>query len=367
MHIVHIISSLERGGAQAVLYDLVQGFAKKGYEQSIIYIHDGPYKERFIVAGIPVFQIKGFLFPFDPIAIHHLSTLVQKIKPSLIHTVLWAANWMGRIVAKKLRIACIASLHNNYDQNGLVRNILDRLVPFSNDAIIAVSDEVKLSFYQWQKTSCPLMVIRNGIDNEALQCIVPYTRESLGLHNGHFIIGSVGRFAPVKRYPLLLDAFAQIYNAYPHARLLLIGGGPQEKELRAQAQQLGIADVIRWVINMPAAPYYGLMDCFMLTSEREGISIALLEAMSCGVACVITYATKQHPVLSHNRNGIVVYPYNATLLFQNVAVLIENDSVRKQLAKEAQQTVKNYFNSHDMIAAYDRLFHAYIMQKNLDK
>lgn len=367
MHVVHIISSLERGGAQAVLYDIVQGLAKRDYQQSIIYLHGGPYVDAFAASGIPMYQIKGFVSPFDPIAINNLYVLLQKINPSLVHTVLWAANWMGRIVTQRLKIPCIAALHNNYEQNGWVRNFLDRIVPFSNEAIIAVSEEVKASFYQWQKTTSPCIVIRNGIDNKAFQQQLPLSRDALGLQADHFIIGSVGRFAPIKRYPLLLEAFALLYTKYSQARLLLIGGGPQEKMLRAQAQQLGIIDAIRWVMNKPAAPYYGLMDCFVLASEREGISIALLEAMSCNVACVVTYATTQHPVLENMHTGIVVCPSNATLLYQNMRILITNNSIRKQLAKNAQQLVENDFNCHRMVNAYDRLFHAYCMQKSLDK
>lgn len=364
MHLVHIISSLERGGAQAVLADLVQGLAKKEYTQSIIYFHDGPYRERFAVAGIPIYQIKGFLSPFDPMAMHQLYKLLKKINPSVIHTILWAANWMGRIVAPKLGIPCIASLHNNYDQNGQLRNFLDRLVPFCNQAIIAVSDEVKASFYQLQRAQCSLTVICNGIDYHALRKQTSsVTRDSLHLHPDHFVIGSVGRFAPVKRYPLLLEAFAHLYSQYPQVRLLLIGTGPEEKNLRALAQNLGIANVVRWMINVQAGDYYSLMDCFVLTSAKEGISIALLEAMNYGVACVVTYATLHHPVIEHMRNGIVVSSDNATLLSQNLASLLSNDSVRKQLAKQAQQTVKNHFDSQRMIIAYDRLFRRYNLNK----
>lgn len=363
MHIVHIISSLERGGAQAVLYDLVRGLAQEGYTQSIIYFHDGPYTKRFADAGIPLYRVQGFILSYDPLALYRLYIIIKRCKPSGIHTILWAANWMGRIVARWLRIPCIASLHNNYDQNGRVRNFLDRMISFSNQAIIAVSDEVKTSFYQFQKASCPLIVIRNGIDYKGLQQISPYARTALALTADHFVIGSVGRFAPVKRYPLLLATFADLYRHYSSARLLIIGTGPEEKNLRALADNLGISHAICWVIDTPAAPYYGIMDCFMLTSEREGISIALLEAMSCGVACVTTYASLQHPVLENMRNGIVVSSHNATLLSRKVATLVTNVSLRKQLAYNAQHTVKNEFAVDSMVTAYDRMFRAY----NFDK
>ncbi len=241
--------------------------------------------------------------------------------------------------------------------------MLDRLIPFNNETIIAVSAEVKKTFFHYQKTKSPLIVIENGIDYRALSQTTAMTRDQLGLDPSHCIIGSVGRFAPVKRYPLLLQTFAHLYHDFPQARLLLVGAGPEEHTLRKQAAALGIADSIIWVINVPAAAYYSLMDIFILTSAKEGISIALLEAMSFSVACIITSATKHHPVIENMRNGIVVPHDNATLLLQKMAYLVMNDSVRKQLAKNAQQAVENYFNHHRMVTAYDRLFRIFNLNK----
>jgi glycosyltransferase involved in cell wall biosynthesis len=364
MHLVHFISSLERGGAQTVLYNLVQKLATRGYKQSVIYLHEGPFVEQFQLAGIPVYKIKGAVVPFDVIAIMHLYRLLKKLKPDCVHTVLWAANWLGRIVTKLLHIPCIASLHNNYDQNGWMRNILDRLVPFSNNVIIAVSDEVKKSFYSYQHAQCSIAVIHNGIDCALLQKQhSTISRTSLNFLSEHFVIGSVGRFHSIKRYCLLLDAFAQLYMNFPNARLLLIGAGPQEQELRKKAHLLGIDSVVTWIIDKPAYPYYALMDCFMLTSAKEGISMALLEAMSAGVACLVTNASLAHSVLEHMRNGIVATTDNATLLSEKMALLMTNVSLRKKLAQCAQHTVKERFDAHNMIGAYDELFRLHMHQK----
>jgi glycosyltransferase involved in cell wall biosynthesis len=362
MRLIHIISSLERGGAQAVLYDLVQELAKRGYQQSIIYFHDGPYVQQFKAVNIPIYHIKGAVVPFDMIALMRLYTLLKRLNPDCVHSVLWAANWMARIVCRWLEIPSIASLHNNYDQNGSIRNFLDKFVSFSNNAIIAVSDEVQQSFEQVQRVQCPIVVIRNGINYESLQKMPKISRDHLQFLPDHFIIGSVGRFVPIKRYSLLLEAFAQLHMQFPQARLLLIGAGPQEALLRNQAVRLGIAPFIQWVIDMPAYPYYAVMDCFILTSPKEGISMALLEAMSCGVACLVTSATLSHSVLDNLRNGLVVNTNNATLLSQKLALLITNISLRKRLALQAQQTIKGRFGLAQMIDAYDQLFQRYYHQ-----
>ena len=356
MRLTHFISNLERGGAQAVLYDLVRQLEKKGYHQSVIYLHDGPYYQLFKELELPLYQIKGIVTPFDPIALVRLFKLLKQLQPNCLHTVLWAANWMGRIVAKKLTIPSVAALHNNYDQNGWLRNLLDRFVPFSNEAIVAVSEEVKETFIRYQRASCQIIIIHNGIDWQTIATNKSISRKSIGLRMNHFIIGSVGRFVPIKRYSLLLHAFALVHRQYPHARLLLIGVGPEEENLRLLAHHLAINAAVIWVIDEPAQNYYPIMDCFILTSQREGISIALLEAMSCAKACVVTCASERHSVLTNMRNGIVAFTDDATIVASSIERLMNEPYLCNALAQSAQQTIRAHFDNNSMIAAYDHVF-----------
>lgn len=359
MKLMHIISSLEMGGAQAVLYDLVVQFQKMGYEQTIIYMHDGPYRQRFEKRGVSVQKVNGVIAPFDPVCLYHLIREMRKTRPDCVHTVLWAANWLGRLAARLLAIPCVASLHNNYDQNGTVRALLDRIVPYHNRAIVAVSEEVAQSFAHVYPAVSPVTVIPNGIDMQAVRkrAVAQHkTRAQLGLSNEHFVIGSVGRFHPIKRYPFLLDVFAHIHKTYPHARLLLVGGGPQEQQLREYAEKLKIGPFVRWVVGQQAYGYYRLFDCFVLSSEKEGISIALLEAMSLGIPPVVTYHTGQHPVITDGVTGHVAKSNNATDCAGKIGLYITNKMDAQSVGKSAQQVVRDCFAIDSMIAAYNRVF-----------
>ncbi len=366
MKLVHIISSLEMGGAQAVLYDLVTHLKKRGYEQTILYMHDGPYRERFQRAGIALKQVRGIVSVFDPVCFVRLILWMRDMRPDCVHTVLWAANWLGRFAARLLAIPCIASLHNNYDQNGMVRILLDKIMPYRNGVIIAVSDEVKRSFNRTHPTASNIAVIPNGIDVTAVHDRAraeQITREQLGLSQEHFVIGSVGRFHPIKRYSLLLDTFALVHAQYPHARLVLIGEGEQEQYLREYAKKLGIAPFVKWVVGQQAYGYYQLFDCFVLASEKEGISIALLEAMSLGILPLITYHVAQHPVIEHGQNGYVAKGDNATSFALKIGSCLTNGEDSRKMARNAQQTVREHFAVTSMIAAYNRVFHAHTYRK----
>jgi len=348
--LVHFISSLEMGGAQAVLYELVHNLSN--YEHSIIYIHNGSYKDRFEKLHIPVYHIAGF----GPRGFIELIRLFRTIKPDCIHSSLWGANWLGRVAAWWCAIPCVAVLHNNSSINGSLRQTLDLFAPAAH-IMVAVSPEVKNSFGH-----AHARVIQNGVH--------PYrgslkSRYDIGLEDNHFIIGSVGRFHPDKQYDLLINSFALIAKKYDHARLVLFGAGEQEKYLRTLAHSLQLENKILFIIGEPAAPYYGLFDCFVLTSKNEGISMAMLEAMSNGVVPIMAHAEQTHPVIQHGHNGLLV-SHHAQSIADIIMQVMTNSDLRIDIGDAAEKTVQNHFSAEQMICAYDQLFNHVVTHRRIE-
>lgn len=362
MRIVHVITSLERGGAQAILETLVIALKEQGHEQAVIYFHDGPYKDRLQQLSIDLYQVKGLASSWDPVAYYRLSKIIKQLKPDLIHALLWTANLMARLVGKKLGIPVVMVLHNNLAQNGFLRNSIDCLVSYDGHTIVAVSAEVSNSFYRYQKR-VPITIIENGIDSDLVRSITPIQRADIGLTDQHMVIGSVGRFVSLKRYPLLFDVMALLLPTMPHLRLVLVGAGPQESYLRDYAKKIGIDHAITWIIDKPAVAYYPIFDLFIMTSAREGISMALLEAMSWGISPLVTAENSTHPVITDGKNGFVARGKNATDIALAVGVLVRDDLLRKRAGRAAQQEVQIRFSKNRMIAAYLALFDDIVHQK----
>lgn len=355
-HIVHFITSLERGGAQAVLLQLVRFFAKKKYKQTIIFLHDGPYYEIFDQEQISLKKINGVFSTFDPFAFYHLYIQLKKCKPDYLHTLLWAANFMGRLVARILKIPTVCALHNNAEQNGFLRMQLDSLLKPKQEKIIAVSQQVKKSFKALYCNST-IFVIENGIDCKEIYKTTQSFAPS-GSSNKHIIIGAVGRFVPLKRFDLLIKAFAQLYRKNDSYRLLLVGAGPEEENLRTLAQGLGLKGAIYWEIDKSALQFYSRMNCFVLASKQEGVPMALLEAMAAGIPCLITQADTEQSVIQHLRNGYVADANNATKLAIAIGELLRDSCERNKMAKNAQQDALVRFDKNRMCAAYQQLFEA---------
>lgn len=357
--VVHITSSLKMGGAEQVLMTIIEQMPQ--YDHTVIYVHEGPHLAALRARGIATYQLRGLLFRYDPFFLIRLFLLLRRLQPDLIHTLLWAANIAGRIVGRMLHIPVVSALHNNVDRETYIRKTLDRLTMPYADQVIAVSAGVAQSLAQrdGQVDHEQLLIINNGINplqfaQEAHQTAV--SRAELGLHEEHFIIGSVGRFVPEKNYQLLLGSFAGLYARYAHARLLLVGAGPDEQMLRDLVVQYALEDAVIFVVNKRATPYYPLFDCFALSSDQEGISLALLEAMACGVACVVTHEGTNHPVVVAGSNGLLVPAGSAVGLANALEQLLTDGELRKKLAKNGMATVQEEFCSSLMVARYADCF-----------
>jgi glycosyltransferase involved in cell wall biosynthesis len=357
--IVHVISSLKIGGAESLLYDLIVGLGSEQYEHHVIFFHDGPNAKRLQELGIPVYHIKGLICMYDPLFFWRLHRTIKKLKPDVIHSALWAANLAARIIVFRQGIPLVSAVHLGVDLDGRIRNLLDQPTFGLARHIIAVSEGVKKSLQDkgWVDDSS-ITVIPNGIDPQAIverSKRVQVTRADLGLTDEHIVIGSVGRFIPRKNYSLLLESFASVYARCNQARLMLVGLGPQEQQLRAQAKNLGIDAAVIFVVGKSAYSYFPLFDCFVLSSHQEGLSIALLEALCFKLPCIVTSSNENHEVIQHNQTGLIALPTVASLAEQ-LMTYCANKNVRLHIGNEGHKMLKDKFNLLKMIDAYRNVF-----------
>jgi glycosyltransferase involved in cell wall biosynthesis len=360
--LLHITSSLKMGGAEQVLYTLVTQLDAQKFDHCVIYFHEGPYVAKLKESGISIIQVRGFFFRYDPVFFVRLYGAIRKQNPDCIHTLLWVANFAGRLCAWVQRIPCVSVFHNNLKTDGRVRNAIDWLTLRFARTLVAVSDPVKQSAHTYLGCKGEIKVIQNGIHRSKIQG-PGKARESLGMDNIHFIIGTVGRFEPVKRYDLLLACAAPLLKRYPHVRMCFVGLGSQEEALRAQVIELGIADRVVFVIGQPAMDYYPLFDCFVQTTAQEGVSIALLEAMSFGLPCVVMHDTNQHPVIENARDGIVVNAADYQGFQAALEVVITNKIMGERLGAAAREKVLNSFDASEMVREYKRVILSEIINR----
>lgn len=357
--LVHITSSLKMGGAETVLCDLIEHVGNEQFEHAVIYFHEGEMLERLRAHGVRVYKVSGFICLYDPLFFVRMYRLIRKMHPDCIHSLLWSANVTSRLLGVLLRIPVVSVFHNNIDQDGALRNMIDRITLRFANRLIAVSEGVANSVQKIHNAPIEsIAVIKNGVDVDAV-CArgaqYAVSRAEWGLDAEYFIIGSVGRFHKVKNFDVLLKSFALVLQGCPQARLMLVGIGDQEQELRAYARELLIDQEVIFVVGQQAYGYYPLFDCFVQPSQ-EGLSIALLEAMSFAKPVIVASADMTHSVVEHSVNGLIVPLLDYKELAHALRTIIERDDIRRQLGVCAQQTVKERFSLQVAIEAYKDVF-----------
>lgn len=360
IRLVHIISSLKIGGAEAVLIDLLRSLPQEKYDHHVIYFHDGPNRMHIHALGIPVYQVFGCVYLYDPLFWWRLYRLIKYINPDVIQSSLWAASFAARVVSLFVSVPVICTVHAELGHHGHFRNMLDYYTLSYAHAIVAVSEGVAASLVTQVHKTCAqkIVVIKNGIDVFALQQKQEQElkeRTALGLSLDHFVIGAVGRFVPVKLYDQLITACAELTKKYNHVRLVLVGMGPLEGELRAQVRRLGLEQYVVFVVGESAYGYYPLMDCFVLPSWQEGLSIALLEAMASKRACIVTSIDGIHPVIENQVNGMVILPANIPQLVDAIESIIGSESLKVQLGNNARAIVVKNFDFGCVTNSYSNL------------
>jgi len=139
--------------------------------------------------------------------------------------------------------------------------------------------------------NCEFQVVKNGIDRKVFKYSAEYreeVRRKYSIKDDVYLVGHVGRPCKAKNYPFLLNAFARFIVKH-NSKLILIGDVANDDSINHEIEKLGIKDdVIFAGVISDTYKYYSAMDCFFMPSLYEGISVALLEAQSTGLQCIVS-------------------------------------------------------------------------------
>lgn len=155
----------------------------------------------------------------------------------------------------------------------------------------AVRDDMRRCLPAWP--AARIQTLYNRIDVDALQAMqvpVDDARDALGLSPDEWVVGNVGRLHPDKDQATLLKGFALALPHLPeHSRLAILGTGRLEQDLKELARELGVADKVLFLGQVPdARRYFRAFDVFALSSDHEPFGMVLLEAMAAGVPLLAT-------------------------------------------------------------------------------
>jgi glycosyltransferase involved in cell wall biosynthesis len=191
----------------------------------------------------------------------------------------------------------------------------------------------------------PVEVVPNGVDLRPFQdCTQRISRAQFGFSDDDVVLLYVGRMAPEKNLYFLLQAFAGIQDAYPEARLLLVGDGPELEKLEAWVTQEGLEERVRFTGLVPYAelpPYVQMGDVFVISSVAEVHPLTVIEAMSAGLPVVGIESPGMVDTVQDGVNGFLAHNDLAAFT-ANLARLVSEHELRARLAQGAYESAQAY-------------------------
>jgi L-malate glycosyltransferase len=298
------------------------------------------------------------------------AALQRRLKRLLPRTDIVQVNHLGpallpaMVMARRHRVPLLLLLWGSCRRgvgpfrSGPTRSLL-RAVARRADVVVALSEGMARNLeVLWGFRASRLAVIPNGVDTVRFRPR-PGGDPPHGMPPAPVII-SVVSLVPTKRYDLLLDAFRSVSARHGDARLALIGDGPQREALERQARESGLAGrVVLAGRRADIETWLSRADIYVSSSDTEGMSNAVLEAMSSGLPVVATRVSGSEDLVVDGATGQLVDAGDPAALAAALSGLLEDAEMRRRLGAAARRRIEEMFSLRAVAeryrATYERL------------
>ena len=165
-------------------------------------------------------------------------------------------------------------------------------------------------------------------------------------------------------YLLLFNVLKQLVRDYPRIRLLVVGSGKKEIELKDWVRRHELDNQIVFLGTIPnLASLFRVLDISILPSTQEGLGFAILEAQAYGVPVVATCVGGISEIIKDRQTGILVEPGNTQQLYKGIKLILDNVSLRETIINNARQQIRDRFNLQKMVSEVESIYKQTIERK----
>jgi glycosyltransferase involved in cell wall biosynthesis len=362
LRVTQVVFDLHGGGMESLVAAMAAHWRGTAVTMSLITLsgrvgHVGE-SVRTLVNHFEVLRLARGLSMLAPT---RLAAAIRDTSPDVVH--LHTGAWLKGAYAAKLAGApwIVYTEHGREHNDPPIARFQDRLASRWTDRVVAVSP--RLARYMQDAVGVrpeTIVTIPNGVDTGHFRPGPGAAlRASLGIPPGALVVGSVGRFEPVKAYSRLVAAFASLRSARPGRPLYLVlfGDGSDRETIEREIERHGVAEFVR-LPGWTDAPLdaYRTLDVFAMTSQSEGMSISLMEAMACGVAPVVTDVGSNAEVLGPTLSESVVREYAHDDFVAQLRDLIDSPLERAAVAERARARARAAHSLSRTLDEYEKLY-----------
>jgi len=357
--ILQIIPTLDRSGAERQLSLLACGLPKAEFDVHVCALtRGGPLAAPIEAAGVPLTVI-GKPLKIDPAAFWRLKRHIQKLKPDLVQTWLFAANSYGRAASLAVGGARIVASERCVDPWKTWHELaIDRWLAHRTDRIVVNSSGVKDFYVHKGIAADKFRLIPNG---EPAATPSTITREALlaelGLPADARILGAVGRLWPQKRVKDLIWATDLLKVIRSDVHLLIIGDGPQRERLERFQRQVRIEDKVHFLGQRnDVAQMMPHFDALLLASAYEGLPNVIMEAMSHSVPVVASDIPGNRDLVISGETGFLVPVGDRAGYTRFVNRILDDKDLAQRLGQAGQRRIVAEFSVQQMVDKHAELY-----------
>ncbi len=308
IRVLQVVTQMTRGGLETMLMNYYRHIDRTKVQFDFLehrsYMAD--YDEEILTLGGRIHRLPRL----NPLSREYLTALdrffADHPEYRIVHSHLDCMAGIPLKAAQKhgvpMRIAHAHSSSQNKNLKYPIKLICRQSIPRYATDLFACGQEAG----RWMFRGHDFTVLNNAIEAEKYvydESIRAEVRQEFGIDPQVLVMGHVGRFSPEKNHKFLINVFYSLAQKHTDSRLLLVGSGPLETEIREQCNKLGIEDrVIFAGIRSDVNRILQAMDVFVLPSLYEGLGIVAVEAQAAGLPCI---ASDRVPEECVRTNGLV--------------------------------------------------------------
>ena len=355
-----VIPSMSRGGAERVMSILVNNAIKQGYEVNLVLLSQSKV-EYELDESVNIIKISESLKFNNGIKrtlerFLTLKNILKKLHPDLVVSFLTTCNIYVSLALGDTKIPCVLSERNDPIQTctSHIKKVLRNYCYRRAHGIVFQTVSAKEYFNK--KIQQGSVVIPNPVKNHLPFVDVVHSQKK---------IVAAARLMPQKNYPMLLKAFRLFLDEHPDYTLHIFGDGDLKEALVTLAKELSISENVMFEGNVPDL-HERIRDAkmFVLSSDYEGISNSLLEALAMGLPCVSTDCPcgGSRMLIEDGISGFLTPVGNEVAFYQAMRKITDNDELALAFSQNARQ-VRELYSEDIIVGKYFDYFEE-VMKKN---
>jgi glycosyltransferase involved in cell wall biosynthesis len=361
--VLHLVTSLEVGGAQHGMLLGLPRFDSDQYEHIVCSIMDRmQMASQFREAGVEVRSL-GLSRKTDIGVVLRLRALLKEIRPDVLHTYLLHGNILGRLIGRLVGVPVIIGSERTIGQARKWGRLATRLTNPLTDAV-EVNSEIggRAIERDLGVPSEKIELVRSGLDLSVFSSANrrDELRTEFGVTADQHLIVYMGRLRTVKGVEYGIRAFASALEQLPNIRIVLAGEGDQRNFLSSLVSKLGISEQVDFLsVRNDVPELLSAADSVLMPSLTEGFPRTAIEAMAAGKPVIATNVGGTPEAIIDGETGILVPARDSDALASAIVRLVGDSDLQARLGAAGRERAAQNYSVDKYVSRLDEMYRRY--------